>query len=60
MRQFKVTYVMPDTFTEVIEAETFVDAISHTEYVRKRLEQLGIISPQFHLQADIQPTGVKD
>lgn len=60
MKEFKVTYVMPDTFTEVIEAETFVDAILHVDNVRNKLEKLGIFAPEFHFKADIQPTGVKD
>lgn len=60
MKEFKVTYMLPNTFNEVIEVETYVDAIAHAESVRNRLELLGIIAPQFHLQADIQPTGVKD
>ena len=60
MKEFKVTYMLPNTFDEVIEVETYVDAISHAESVRNRLELLGIIAPQFHLQADIKSMGVKD
>ena len=60
MKEFKVTYMLPNTFNEVIEVETYVDAIAHAESVRNRLELLGIIAPQFHFKADIQPTGVKD
>lgn len=60
MKEFKVTYMLPNTFNEVIEVETYVDAIAHAESVRNKLEKLGIFAPEFHFKADIQPTGVKD
>ncbi|MDO4810449.1 MAG: hypothetical protein Q3985_00765 [Eubacteriales bacterium] len=60
MKEFKVTYMLPNTFDEVIEVETHADAISHAESVRNRLEKLGIIARQFHLRVAIKPTGVKD
>ena len=44
----------------ISEGSAYVDAIAHTESVRNRLEKLGIIAPQFHLQADIKSMGVKD